>query len=137
MVKMNQLGITRRQLDSWASECGLMLVSKPEQPLEDMSAAQADDYARFNGEMKVYFVQESGTGAVKIGTSKQLRNRLAELSRILPYEIKLLAAVDGGRETEWTIHNRFEQARIRGEWFRPVPELLAYIDEIKSQKEDS
>lgn len=128
---MSQLGITRRQLNSWADECGLMLVPKSE--LDDVSVAQAEDHARFDGVMKVYFAQESGLGAIKIGTSRQLPKRLAELSRILPYEIRLLVAIDGGREAEWTIHNRFASARIRGEWFRPVPELLAYIEGLKEQ----
>ena len=103
---MGQLGITRRNLEGWASECGLMLVPKPEEPFNDVTAAaQIDD--RFDGVMKVYFVQECGTSAIKIGTSKQLSKRLAELARVLPYAIELLATVDGGRELEWTLHNRF------------------------------
>lgn len=131
---MGQLGITRRNLEGWAAECGLMLVPKPEEPFNDVTvAAQIDD--RFDGAMKVYFVRESGTGAIKIGTSKQLSKRLTELSRILPYAIDLLATIDGGREAEWTLHNRFRHARIRGEWFRPVPELLAHIETLKTPSE--
>ena len=36
------------------------------------------------------------------------------------------------REVESAIHHRFRHARVRGEWFRPVPELLSYIDEVKT-----
>lgn len=36
-------------------------------------------------------------------------------------------------QTEREMHQRFANARIRGEWFRPVPELLAYIAEIKAR----
>ena len=107
-----------------------MLVPKPElPPFYDVATAQTDDCP--DGTSKVYFVRESGTGAIKIGMSKQLSKRLSELSRILPYAVDLLATIDGGRETEWALHNRFDHARIQREWFRPVPELLAYIDEIK------
>lgn len=133
-VKMSQLGITRQQLQGWGADCGLMLVPKPEQPFCEVTvAAQNDDLP--DGTAKVYFVRESGTGAIKIGTSKQLSKRLSELSRILLYAIDLLATIDGSREVEWTIHNRFDHVRIRGEWFRPVPELLEYIETIKSSKD--
>lgn len=106
-----------------------MLVPKPEPPFDDIVVAQIDDC--FDGVMKVYFVQEGGTGAIKIGTSKQLSKRLAELARILPYSLELLATVDGGREVEWALHNRFDHARIQREWFRPVPALLTYIKSLK------
>lgn len=107
-----------------------MLVPRPDlPPFYDVAAAQTDD--RPDGTMKVYFVRESGMGAIKIGVSKQLNKRMSELSRILPYKIDLLATIAGGREVEWTLHNRFDHARIQREWFRPVPELLAYIEEIK------
>jgi len=132
---MGALGISRELLASWSADCGLMLVPKPEQPFHEITvAALKDDRFRFDGETKVYFVRESGTGAIKIGTSKQLSKRLAELARVLPYAIDLLATIDGGREVEWTIHNRFDHARIRGEWFRPVSELLEYIAEINTPR---
>jgi len=128
-IRFSQIGISRELLASWAAECGLMLVPKPES-LDDIVAAQIADC--FDGTMKVYFVQETGTGTIKIGMSKQLSKRLSELARILPYDLKLLATIDGGREVEWVLHNRFSHARVRREWFRPVPELLAYIETIKS-----
>jgi hypothetical protein len=130
MTTASALGISRERLAGWAAECGFMLVPKPDLPdFYDVAAARIDDCP--DGTMKVYFVRESGTGAIKIGMSKQLSKRLSELARILPYAIDLLATIDGGREVEWALHNRFDHARIQREWFRPVPELLAYIDEIK------
>jgi hypothetical protein len=100
---------------------------------EAVSLAQADDRMRAaSGTSKVYFVQEDGTGAIKIGTSKQLKKRVDELARQLPSKVKLLAMMDGCRETECVVHRRFHHVRIRGEWFRPVPELLAYIDRVRA-----
>jgi len=33
----------------------------------------------------------------------------------------------GGYSVEHTLHHLFAHAHIRGEWFRPVEELIAYI----------
>jgi hypothetical protein len=130
-------------LASWAAECWLDLVPKPPYVLEDpsqemvdkaMRSAQEDDRMRaVDGTAKVYFLQENGTGAIKIGTSKHLKKRIDELARELPSESTLLATADGWRETEWVLQRRFRHARIRGEWFRPVPELLEYIASLKKE----
>ena len=45
----------------------------------------------------------------------------------------MYSTIDGGREAEWVLHRRFAHARIRGEWFRPVPELFEYIASIKKE----
>jgi hypothetical protein len=146
-VKMSQLRITRDMLAAWAAECGLDLVPKPPYVLEDpsqgmvdeaMRSAQEDDRMRMvDGIAKVYFLQENGTGAIKIGTSKHLKKRIDELTRELPSESTLLATTDGWRETEWVLQRRFVHARIRGEWFRPVPELLEYIAGLKAAESSS
>lgn len=137
MLRMSQLGITRRQLASWAKECGLVLVEKPPEPYTDpdynaLKIALAEGRARSVTGSVIYFLQESMAGAIKIGTSKHLKKRLDELDRHLPSTTKLLATIEGDREVEWVVHLRFAHARIRGEWFRPVPELLAYIEGIKT-----
>ncbi len=76
---------------------------------------------------RVYFVQESSIGAIKIGVSKHPKKRAKELQDHSLYVIKLLATVDGGYSVEHTLHHLFAHAYIRGEWFRPVDELIAYI----------
>jgi hypothetical protein len=40
--------------------------------------------------------------------------------------------MDGGMREERVLHERFASARAEGEWFRPVPDLLAYIDSLRS-----
>lgn len=35
------------------------------------------------------------------------------------------------RDDALSLHRRFGSARIRGEWFNPTPELLAYIGSVK------
>jgi hypothetical protein len=83
---------------------------------------------------KVYFVQEAPAGDIKIGTSKDVGARVREMTVANPRPLVVLATMSGDRKIETLLHKRFASARIRirGEWFRPVPELLAYIAEIKA-----
>jgi hypothetical protein len=81
----------------------------------------------------VYFVQESGAGAIKIGTTKNVSTRVREMAVGTPHLLAVLAVIEGNRNTEQALHRRFRHARIRGEWFRPVPELLDYIASIKNR----
>jgi hypothetical protein len=47
-----------------------------------------------------------------------------------PYPLKVLATMEGGKQIESSLHDRFADAFHRGEWFRKTPELLAFIDQI-------
>jgi len=84
------------------------------------------------GQSKVYFIQESGSMAIKIGTAKDVDGRVRDMSVSTPHLLTVLAVIDGDRDVERVLHRRFAHARIRGEWFHPVPELLAYISEVKA-----
>jgi hypothetical protein len=42
-------------------------------------------------------------------------------------QIWLLGCVPGSLKTERRYHEEFSQHRVIGEWFRPVPELEAFI----------
>jgi len=83
-------------------------------------------------ESRVYFAQDTLSNEIKIGTSKKVKPRLREVERQANRSVVLLATLSGDREVEGILHQRFARARIRGEWFRPVPELLEYIEGIKA-----
>lgn len=88
----------------------------------------------------IYFAREMPDGPIKIGASNNPIHRVAvELQSGNPREIRVLVIlqyfdveVSGQRcqlrsvEREW--HDRFAHLRIRGEWFRPEPELLAEVE---------
>ncbi len=82
--------------------------------------------------MEVYFLRECGLGCIKIGVSTNVTLRIRALSNNMPQELVLLATMAGGYEVEAVLHGHFAHARVRGEWFRPIPELLGYIAEIRS-----
>jgi hypothetical protein len=84
---------------------------------------------------RVYFLQESSIGAIKIGTTKNVNTRVRTAATYTPHTLSVIASISGNHEIKIDLHRRFADARIRrrGEWFRPVPELLAYIAEIKAR----
>lgn len=84
--------------------------------------------ARADGQSKMYFIQAS-SGPIKIGwtRSKKATIRMQELQVGNHEQLVLLAVVPATELEEMEAHKRFEHARIRGEWFHPVPELLQFI----------
>jgi hypothetical protein len=85
-----------------------------------------------DGSCVVYFVQEGGGGAIKIGVTKNLKSRLATLRVNAPREMNVLAHVPGDERLETYLHDRFRGSHIRGEWYRSTPELFACIEELKT-----
>ena len=78
--------------------------------------------------MYTYFFLSNETGSIKIGRSKNVAERLQQVSRDMNEVLEFLGAVNGDRESEF--HARFSSHRIpRTEWFGldspGVNELLA------------
>jgi hypothetical protein len=81
--------------------------------------------------VSVYFIQAGKAGPIKIGrTVGKVGARMATLQTGSPEPLMLLAAVPGGASVERGIHERFADLRLRGEWFRREPTLLAFIEGI-------
>lgn len=124
--------------DSWGTRCWFLLPELMRLSDFDRSRLDFDQrlerlYAakRVHVSSKVYFLKESGVGAIKIGTSTNVDARMRAISSCTAHTLVLLATIDGGYEVESLVLELFRHARIRSEWFRPVPELLAYITEIR------
>lgn len=77
----------------------------------------------------VYFIQAGADGPVKIGIAVEVAVRMRKLQDGNPQVLRLLGVATGGRKAESRWHARFAAARLRGEWFMPVPDLLAAISE--------
>lgn len=80
--------------------------------------------------MAVYFFQAGPGGPIKIGSSRQIEPRLRLLQNHHWAEIVELAVGPGCHQVETALHKRFADVRIRGEWFWPSAELLAFIKEV-------
>lgn len=67
-------------------------------------------------------------GPIKIGyTGRSRYARADELQVGNHEELHVVATCQGTREDETLVKQLFEWAQIRGEWFHPVPQLLAHI----------
>lgn len=73
----------------------------------------------------VYFVQEGTDGPIKIGMSLSPTRRRAGMQTSNPRSLTLLRSVPCEYGVEDRLHVLFEGDRIRGEWYRPSPALLA------------
>src|SRR5262249_52827739 len=79
-----------------------------------------------------YFIQDEATKLIKIGfTAGTGEGRLGGLQTGCPGKLVLVLEVPGEKQDETAWHQRFASARERGEWFRPVAELLLAIAEGK------
>jgi hypothetical protein len=83
----------------------------------------------------IYFVQ-AASGPIKIGFTDNWTRRKNSLQHGTYEELKKLLVMPGKLEGEQALHRLFSAHRIRGEWFRPAPEVLALIasrmaDDIK------
>lgn len=80
----------------------------------------------------VYFMRSIADGFIKIGFAANLNARMAVARTDQSHGVELLALEGGSRDKERDLHLRFQLLRVRphGEWFRPGPDLLAYIAEV-------
>lgn len=77
----------------------------------------------------VYFIQGECGGAIKIGYSKNVTQRLKELQTGYPDILKVIKIIPGNEAREALIHEELAGYRLNGEWFRPDKFVL---DKIKS-----
>ncbi len=84
----------------------------------------------------IYFVQVGARGSIKIGftANPKAARRISSLQTANPSRLRLLFCLYGCKKQEAALHERFDYARVRGEWFHPVPELLDHIDRMRGTK---
>ena len=73
----------------------------------------------------IYFIQDTSSRSIKIGTSGRPLARLADLQTAHHAPLILIGVMEGAQHEERELHSKFE--RLRGEWFEPSRALLAYI----------
>lgn len=82
----------------------------------------------------VYFVQDA-TGPVKIGTAVDPQQRLALLQCGNPRPLELQAIIPGDRATESSLHSRFWEHRMVGEWFGLEDIILPFAHGVAERAE--
>lgn len=86
--------------------------------------------------MTVYFAQTRiDATKVKIGFTSDLDARLSNLSVSVPGGVVILATLDGGKETEDFLHDKFAEHRIGGEWFEFAEPIRDFIRDLQNGKQ--
>ena len=79
----------------------------------------------------VYFARRAdGSGPIKIGNTSDPCERIKSLSLICESELAMLAFAPGGFTAERSVHLKFADSRLSGEWFTATPELTAFISRV-------
>jgi hypothetical protein len=74
----------------------------------------------------VYFIQ-AANGLIKIGTTKDIRDRLYGLRNSSPVSLRLVGLIAADEAEEQALHRRFASFRAHGEWFAPAEELVLFV----------
>ncbi len=78
---------------------------------------------------RVYFIQSGDSGPIKIGVSVSVDTRLKNIQVYHPLPLRVIGLIEGTVKKEHEVHTLFAKHRLRGEWFSPSPEILAFIKE--------
>jgi hypothetical protein len=88
-------------------------------------------FARRPHPMWTYFIR--GPEGIKIGKSRNPEERKRGLQLAHASELEIIIAVPESVLSETAGHEMFKHLKMSGEWFRPEPDLLAFIETLKAQ----
>lgn len=77
--------------------------------------------------MAVYFIRQGVTGNVKIGCSNDVAKRAMSLQSGMRRKLLVMRLVEGSFPEERSLHKRFKDHALGGEWFRFCDEMLGDI----------
>lgn len=97
---------------------------------ESWGSSSATKKKRIRIESKIYFIRNGIDGPIKIGRSSRPNKRFTTLQTANPYQLYLLGIIKGDESVEKYLHDKFQQYRIRGEWYAPDPQFLIELREI-------
>ena len=80
--------------------------------------------------MFLYVIRQGLDGPVKIGCAADPGTRLQSMQAGNPDPLYLLGVCRGGRGAERALLAAFRPFRVRGEWFKLVPEIMGLIAEL-------
>jgi len=93
-------------------------------------------YYRQPGLVWLYAIQMGEAGPIKLGVTLNPAERIATLQQGNPETLHGLAAWRAMPVEEKELHEEFAYARVRGEWFRPVPELVDLVLRLGCEFDD-
>jgi mRNA-degrading endonuclease YafQ of YafQ-DinJ toxin-antitoxin module len=86
----------------------------------------------------VYLLKIKDKQQYKIGVSKQFKKRYNKLNTLMPFELITVNKIKSNNifKLEKSLHEKFKDKRIKGEWFKLEPKDVEYIMSIKDDDID-
>lgn len=81
----------------------------------------------------VYFVQHGCCGPIKIGKTRDIEKRMSTMEADAPEPLKLVLMLSDATEAQ--MHKRFAGLRGRGEWFKPAPQLVEFVNSFADRSD--
>lgn len=79
----------------------------------------------------IYLAQAVDGGPIRIGTSRNLKQRMAGLATEHKRKFSVLAETPGSRPDELFLHHAFSPLRLHGEWFQTHDAMRLLVDEMQ------
>lgn len=79
--------------------------------------------------MTPYVYAITDGASIKIGVARRPQQRCKALSTGNATKLTMLGYFPGGFDLEKQLHQRFASSRGKGEWFKPSPDLIEYLNE--------
>lgn len=123
---------------SW-NDIGMLLPMRPMYPIRIIARGLLPEKSdtkkqRKKFEKVVYFVRAGSR--VKIGFTKDISSRMNSLQTASAVDLNLVLTMDGDRNFEAEMHERFSDYWIKGEWFRWCKEISLFVAKEKSRQKN-
>jgi hypothetical protein len=102
-------------------------VSPKELFLQLFDTSQGSDVGMKRAKGNVYLISCEATGTCKIGYSTDVPQRLKALQAANATPLLLRGMIPGSIQKERSLHKKFSQHRLEGEWFSQVDEITEYF----------
>jgi hypothetical protein len=76
----------------------------------------------------VYFITDGR--AIKIGRSGMPWERMKDIQTNHVTRLEMIGHFRADPDEELRLHNRFNHLRLKGEWFKPAPDLIAILEQL-------
>lgn len=80
-----------------------------------------------------YVVQSEDGSVVKVGVSGNPRVRVYGIKQSMPFDVKLVALVSDGRNSERRMKAILAPWKVQGEWYSPRPELNEFLAAMRKE----
>lgn len=125
--KLSQKKIKEWVLDTWKNK---HLLPETIIRLQDGTIIKVVEGSNRSKKSKIYFVLCKEAQAIKIGVTNDVKKRFDSLQTANPFKLELLKFIEGKRNQEREIHQKFKHLNINGEWFTYSDELSNFINNL-------